>query len=188
VGARSVKKTNYLVTPLERVLGRSIQIAISAAPRRVLVAFGGVAVALGLLLAVEALRLADIERIGTAYENRVTAIAARVERAKAVQRDVEHLRAFDARISSMRRSGDMSANEFAMFGNALPVDVWLTAVHSEGRALALDGEGRTLTSIASAVAALERLPQYAAARLVSLHTQGPGSVEMSYTIVLEHRR
>lgn len=183
-----MKRTNYLVTPLERIVGRPIRVAISPAPRRVLIAFGGVAVALGLLLAVEAARLADVERIGAGYANRVTAMAARVEQAQAMQRDVEHLRWFDARISSIRRTGDISANEFATFGNALPVEVWLTAVHGDGRTLALDGGGRTLTSIASAVAALQRLPQYAAARLVSLRTQGPGRAEMSYSIVLEHRR
>jgi hypothetical protein len=183
-----VKRTNYLVTPLERIVGHPIQIAISPAPRRVLVILGGAAVALGLLLALEAARLAQVERIGTGYANRDAAISARVEQAKAVRRDVEQLRSFDDRISSIRRTGDVTANEFAMFGNALPVDVWLTAVHGDGRALALDGQGRTLTSIASAVGALARLPHYAAARLVSLRTQGPGSTEVSYSIVLERRR
>jgi Tfp pilus assembly protein PilN len=179
---------NYVVTPLERIAGDRLRTTVSPALRRALVALGGAAIALGLLLGTEAMRFTRLERIGSGYASRITAIAARVHQAQAVEHDVAHLRSVNVRIASIRRSGDVGANELAAFGNALPADVWLTAVHRDGQAFAIDGGGRTLSAIASAVDALERLPSYATVRLVSLRAQGSGSAEVSYSIVLERRR
>jgi Tfp pilus assembly protein PilN len=90
-------------------------------------------------------------------------------------------------LASVRRSGDVRANEIAALGNQLPEDVWLTALRKDGDAIDIEGGSGRLNTVAAALAALSRLPQYTEARLVAVHGEAARS-EVTYSIVLERRR
>ncbi|HEX3468902.1 MAG TPA: PilN domain-containing protein [Candidatus Elarobacter sp.] len=182
-----MKRINYLVAPGERLFGGAF--AGLAAPRvRLAVAcIGGALAVLALPAWVESARLHDLERAGAAYEARLDETAIDAARVRRLERDVTRLRALDDGLTSVRRSGDASADEIVTLGNALPDDAWLTTLRRDGDGLDVEGAGDRMRTIAAALAALARLPRYATARLVSAYGAA-GGTKVSYSIVLERRR
>lgn len=182
-----MKRINYLITPSERLFGHALRLAVPRPLRLPLVALAGALAALGLPYCVEMVRLQDLEKVGGAYEMSVAATVLDVRQVRVLERDVARLRVLSDEVASIRRSGDVHANEIAALGNELPTDAWLTALRKDGEALDVEGGGGRLTTVAAAMAALARLPQYSGARLVAVHAEA-ALPEVTYSIVLERRR
>lgn len=178
-----MSRINYLVTPVERLVGNRLRLL--PAFRRPLMALGAALALLGILLGIEATRLDHLHREAAATETRIAALADVVRQVRAVEQDVARLRALGVRIAAIRRSGDIAANEIASVGNALPADVWLTSLRRDGATIAIDGGARSVTAIATALDPLAHLS--GTARLASARMP-PGSRELRYSVVLEPRR
>ncbi len=182
-----MRRINYLIVPSDRIFGNVARHALSPALRPPLVALGALIASLGLLYGIEATRLHHFERAAAAYEAQLTATALEVQRVHRLAADVLRLRALNDEVASIRRSGDIRANEIAALGNDLPSDAWLTALRKDGDALDLEGGGRRLGTVGAAITALARLPQYGGARLVAIHGE-PARAGVTYSIVLERPR
>ena len=142
---------------------------------------------LALPYAVETTRLHQLERVGAALEAHLAAIALEVRRVHGLARDVSKLRSLSDEIGSIRRSGEVGANEVAALGNELPRDAWLTALRRDGEAFDVEGTTQRVSTVAATIAALARLPRYSGARLVAVRGEASGPA-VSYSIVLEQRR
>lgn len=182
-----MRRINYLIAPSERIFGHALRFAVSPPLRLPLIALAGALASLGLPYCVEAARWHHLERAGVAYEMRLAATELDVRQVRRLERDVARLRVMSGEVASIRRSGDVRANEIAALGNQLPSDAWLTALRKDGEALAVEGGGARLSTVAAAIATLARLPQYVGARLVAVHGEA-ARPEVTYSIVLERRR
>jgi len=182
-----VKRINYLITPTERIFGRALRFAVAPRLRPPLVAIAGALASLSVPCCVEMTRLHHLEQTGVEYEMRLASAAIDVRQVHGLEREVTRLRFMSDQLASVRRSGDVRANEIAALGNQLPEDVWLTALRKDGDAIDIEGGSGRLNTVAAALAALSRLPQYAEARLVAVHGEAARS-EVTYSIVLERRR
>jgi len=180
-----VKRINYLITPTERIFGQALRSAGSP-PRLPLVVLVGALASLILPYYVETTRLHYLERAGAEYRMRLAKTAVDVQRVRSLERDVARLRRLSDEVASIRRSGELRANEIAALGNELPRDVWLTALREDGQALDVEGGGGRLSTVAAAIVALARLPQYTGARLVAVRSEAAGP-EVTYAMVLERR-
>ena len=179
-----MKRINYLVAPSERIFGPAFRAAVSRPLRLPLVALGGALASLGLPYCAETARLQQLEHAGAAYQMHIAATALDVGRVRILERDVARLRGLSDELASIRRSGDVRANEIAVLGNQLPGDVWLTALRKDGEALDVEGGSGRLSMVAATIAALARLPQYSGARLVAVRSEA-ARPEVTYSIVLE---
>ncbi len=179
-----MKRFNYAVTPVERLLGTSCPPVIAPLLYAPLCAL---AAALVLLVAggiVQEARVDAAERAAVASRLRLAAADMTVARVQLVRSDVTRLRTLAARITGIRRSGTARASEIAALGNALPADAWLTAVRVERRTLGVEGRATGLGTVAAAMSALARLPAYTGARLVNVR-QDSVRADVTYAIALE---
>ena len=182
-----MKRINYIAAPLERLVGSRIRSALSPELRSPLAALGAALAVLGVLLGVQAARLERLQRVADTTQERVTALAGDLARARAAQSDLVRLRLTIERAVSVRRSGDVAANEIAAIGNALPEGAWLTALRRTDAGTAIDGASSSLQVVAASLELLTHLTGVSAARLASVHGVS-GSDELSYSIVLDARR
>lgn len=182
-----MRRINYIIAPTERIFGYALRPAVTPPLRTPVAAVVGAFMFLALPYAVETTRLHHLERSGAALEAHLAATALEVRRVHGLARDVSKLRSLSDEISSIRRSGEVGANEIAALGNQLPRDAWLTALRRDGAALDVEGITPRVSTVAAAIAALARLPRYTGARLVAVRGEAPGSA-VSYSIVLEPRR
>jgi Tfp pilus assembly protein PilN len=179
-------RINFLIGWSERSIGIALPNTIPPALRLPLVALAAAIGLVVLLFAVQAERLRSVQREGAAFDRRLSALDADVARVHVVERDVLRLRGLTDRISRIRRSGDVRANEIAALGNRLPAGVWLTSLRADRGVLALEGRSERLASVGTAMDALAQLPAYSAARLVTVREE-PARHGVTYSVELEPR-
>jgi Tfp pilus assembly protein PilN len=182
-----VRRINYVVTWSERHLGMALPPAVPATLRAPLAALLCSVAFVAVVWSVQHARLRATQRDGAVLAVRFAATARDVARVRAIQRDVTRLRALAERVDRIRRSGGQRASEIAVVGNALPSDAWLTSLHADHGALALEGRGARLGTVGTAIAELAKLPSYGGARLISAH-EDPARQGVTYAIALEERR
>ncbi|HEY0381347.1 MAG TPA: PilN domain-containing protein [Candidatus Elarobacter sp.] len=181
-----MRRINYLPSWSERHLGIALPPVLAAELRAPLVAFTGSLALCGVLWGVQATRLHGVERDGVAYAAQLAATQLDVARVRALEHDVVRLRALAERVETIRRSGALHANEIAALGNRLPANAWLTSLHADRGALALEGHGARLSAVGTTITALAALPAYRAARLVAIH-EDPQRSGVTYALSLEPR-
>ena len=108
-------------------------------------------------------------------------------RVRAIEGDLARLRRLGERIDTIRRSGPLRAGEIAALGDRLPAGAWLTSLHADRAALALEGRGARIEAVAAAVAGLTQLPSYGGVRLLSVR-EDPAGRGVSYALALDARR
>jgi Tfp pilus assembly protein PilN len=179
-------RINYLVSWSERYAGIAFP-ALAPGLRAPLAAFG---CALALVIvgwAVQHARLAALEDRGAEYQRRLAAATVDLARVHALEAEVVRLRLLGERVDAIRRTGPRRAAEIAALGDRLPAGAWLTSLHADRAALALEGRSRRIEVVAAAVAALTHLPAYNGARLLSVR-EDPAGHGVSYALALDARR
>jgi Tfp pilus assembly protein PilN len=182
-----MRRINYLVSWSERHIGVALPRAISPPLRAPLAALMCSIAFVMVVWGVQHARLHAAERDGAELARRLARAEREVAAVRAVERDVTRLRALSERIAWIRGSGTARASQIAVVGNRLPHDAWLTSLHADHGALALEGHGTRLTAVGTAIAGLAQLPSYAGARLISVHDD-PSRAGVTYAIALEPRR
>ena len=181
-----MNRVNYLLTWSERHAG--ITLPTLAPPLRAPLGVFGCALALVIVVwAVQHARLASLEARGADYAHKLAAAGAAMARVRAVEADVARLRILGERIDAIRRTGPLRAGEIAALGDRLPDGAWLTSLHADRAALALEGRGARIESVAAAVAGLTRLPAYGGVRLLSVRDD-PAGRGVSYALAVDARR
>jgi len=180
-----VRRVNYAPAAATRELGAR---AFAALPslRVPLVALGVALLCAATLWAVEDGRLRRIAAARDANAAQLTALEPAAARARATARDVTQLRAAEARLDDVARSGARQANEVAALGNALPPDVWLASLRWDHDALAVEGHAARVSAVAATLRRLALLRSYAAVRLTSARTERPRA-GVAYALALDRR-
>ncbi|MEA2784507.1 MAG: hypothetical protein QOF71_611 [Candidatus Eremiobacteraeota bacterium] len=178
-----MRRINYLPSWSERHIGLTLP-AVAGELRAPFAALAGAIALAAALWAIQQTRLHAAERDGAAYAERLVETQLDVARVRAVEHDVERLRALRERVDTIRRSGAMRANEIAALGNRLPPDTWLSSVRADRGTLAVEGHGTRLAAVSSAIASLAALPAYRTARLVAVH-EDPARGGVTYALSLE---
>lgn len=177
---------NYLVSPWERLFGIAPPSSIAPHLRLPLFALVAAVVLVGISWAVQDVRLRAARADGDALTVRLAALDGEVARTRTLQRGIERLRALDAHLAEIRRSGAARASTIAALGNELPHDAWLTSVRVEHGAIEVEGRGARLATVGAAMRALAKLPAFAAARLLAVHGDA-AHASVTYAIALEAR-
>ena len=178
---------NYLIGWTERHAGVTLGSAFAPALRGPLIALACAFAVVFVSWALQRTRLADADARSAEYTRRAAAIATDVARVRAVEREVAQLRTLALRAGAIRRSGAQRASEIAALGNRLPSDAWLTSVRADRTALALEGRGERIETVAAALTGLARLPPYTGARLLSVR-EDPVGRGVTYALALDARR
>jgi Tfp pilus assembly protein PilN len=179
-----VKRINYLVTRSERLFGVALPRTVAVRLRRPLSGLAGALLLVGVLHAVQHLRLADVAHTAALDAERLAATDVALRRVQAVENDVVRLRALVRRVDDIQRSGARHAAAIAAIGNRVPGDAWLSAIRAEHRGFALEGRGARLSAVAATMAALATLPAARGARLLDVHGDRD-QVGVTYAIALE---
>ncbi|MDB5072723.1 MAG: hypothetical protein JWM87_3834 [Candidatus Eremiobacteraeota bacterium] len=182
-----MRRINYLVTWSERRIGLALPPAIPPALRAPLAALLCSIAFIAVVWGVQHARLRAAERDGAELARQLARSEREIATIRAIERDVTRLRTLAERIATVRGSGTARASQIAVIGNRLPHDAWLTSLHADHAALALEGRGARLGAVAAAIAGLAQLPSYTGARLVSVHDD-PSRTGVTYAIALEQRR
>ena len=180
-------RMNYLVHPLERIAGVPLPHALPRAMRGPLLALASALAFTTVLHIVEAQRLHDVQVAAARVARALAETTPAVERIRALQRDVERLRARSAADDALRRSGTDAANAIARIANALPDGTWLTSLRVDPATIALDGRAARVDGVATALESLATLREARSARLLSARAEHAGG-EVSYAIVLDRVR
>jgi Tfp pilus assembly protein PilN len=181
-----VTRTNYLLTWTERHAGIALP-AFAPALRRPLGVLACAVALVAVAWAIQHARLVTLEARGAEYAERLATAGIALARVRAVETDLARLRALHERIGTIRRSGPLRAGEIAALGDRLPDGAWLTSLRADRTALALEGRGARIETVAAAVANLTRLPAYGGARLLSVRDD-PAGHGVSYALALDPRR
>jgi Tfp pilus assembly protein PilN len=182
-----MRRINYLVTWSERHIGLALPPAIPPTLRAPLAALLCSIAFVAVVWGVQSARLRAAERDGAELARQLARSEREVAAVHAIERDAMRLRTLAERIATVRGSGTVRATEIAVIGNRLPRDAWLTSLHADHGALALEGRGARLSAVGAAIAELAQLPSYAGARLISVH-EHPTRMGVTYAIALEARR
>jgi hypothetical protein len=182
-----MKRFNYAITPAERLFGFSLPTAIAPRLRAPLAAVTAAFALTATTGGIEEVRFHAADRAAAESHARLAAAEIPIAQVQAVRNDVVRLRALAAHLEQARLSGTARANEIAALGNALPPDAWLTAVHVERRTLGLEGRAARVATVATAMAALGRLPAYAGARLLNVRDDA-ARAGVTYAITLDTTR
>lgn len=182
-----MRRINYIVTWSERHAGVALPTTIAPALRAPLAALASSIAFVIVVWGIQHVRLDAADRDAGTLGRRLAAAERDVARVRAVERDVARLRALGDRVAMFRRSGALRAGEIAAIGNQLPADAWLTSLHADRNAVALEGGSVRLAAVGMTIAGLARLPAYAGARLISVHDD-PATSGVTYAIALEPRR
>lgn len=180
-----MKRINYVPSWSERHIGMVLP-AITVSLRVPLIALASALALAGVLWVVEATRLRAAEHAGAAYAEQLAATQLEVGRVRAIERDVERLRALGDRVDTIRRSGALRANEIAALGNRLPADAWLSSLRADRGTLVVEGRGTRLAAVGTVIGSLATLPAYRSARLVAVH-EDPARSGVTYALALEPR-
>ena len=160
---------------------------LPASIRRPLLAIVAAVALVGLLWAVEELRLRDAQQDGARFAARAAGAATAAGRVRAVAREVERLRGLTGRIDAMRASGSRDADNIAAIGNGIPSDAWLSNLRVDRGAYTIDGRTTRLATVSATMSALAALPPFAGARLLAVR-RNAGRDDVTYTIALEPRQ
>jgi Tfp pilus assembly protein PilN len=179
-------RINYLLSWSERHTGIALP-AFAPALRVPLGVFACAVTLVFVLWAVQHARLASLESRGADDARRLAAAEVDLGRVRAVERDVARFHLLGERIDAIRHSGPLHAGEIAALGDRLPAGAWLTSLHADRAALALEGRAARIEAVAAAVAALTELPSYSGAHLLSVR-EDPAGRGVSYALALEARR
>lgn len=182
-----MRRINYLVTWSERHTGWAFPAALPPALRAPLAALLCAIAFVTVVWGVQHERLRAAERDGAQLARQLATSEREVAAVRAIERDVARLHALAQRIASVRGSGTARASEIAVIGNRLPHDAWLTSLHADHGALALEGRSARLSAVGAAIAGLAQLPSYGGARLISVHDD-PSRAGVTYAVTLEARR
>jgi len=179
-----VNRINYVVHPLERALARPLPQGIARSLRAPLLVLGVATAFVAVLHAVEAARLRDARDRAARAALALAQVQPALTRVRAVERDVERVRAAEDADDALRRTGTDAANEIARIANALPDDAFLTSIRLEPATIGLDGRARGVDAVATTLAALSRVATARRARLVSARAE-PASESVAYTVAVE---
>jgi Tfp pilus assembly protein PilN len=182
-----MKRTNYLVTRSERLVGVALPRTAPARLRGPLAALLGSLALVGALDGVQVTRLASTAHEGRLAADRLAAGEGAVLRVRAVENDVVRLRGLVQRVTEIRRSGPAQAGALAALGNGVPADAWLASIRVEHGGYTVEGRGARLSAVGTTMAALASVPAAGAARLLDVHDRADRS-GVSYAISLEKRQ
>jgi Tfp pilus assembly protein PilN len=133
----------------EGAAGRFVR--VPAHMRMPLLAFAAaVAIACG-AWGIESQRLHQALASEAGYESSARRAELRVEALRLSAAQVGRRLSLDRRVRSIRESGTGQARRIAELGNALPQDVWLTAVREDDTGIALEGGASNLAALGRAV-------------------------------------
>lgn len=177
-----VMRVNYIVHPLERVVGTTP--SIPARLRAPLLALMAVSMIVVTLSAVQMVRLGSVQHRGAELRTLQRLAQTRVDRLQTLQHEVDLLRRNAKAVGTIRRSGAVRADELARLGNGVPAGAWISAVRLQQRDVAIEGRGTGLREIGATMASLGRLPGFHAARLLDVRRTAERDA-VTYTIGLE---
>ena len=164
-----MKRVNDAGSAFERLTGIS-PAALPRAVRVPLAALGVTMIGAGFCWGVEEARIDAALRSAEAYTARAQALDPPADRARAAAADVARLQNVARAVRDVVASGGRSAARIARIGNALPDDVWLSAIRADDGAVSLEGRALHVEGVAAAVAALGRLDASTSVRLRSVRS------------------
>jgi Tfp pilus assembly protein PilN len=177
-------RTNYLISPWERLFGFTPRITIPRAMRGPLVAFLCSLALIGILAGVQQARLSRAIDEMQGLTQRLAREDSAARRVDALDAEVRRLRAIDTEVERIVRSGSEDASAIAAIGNEIPAGAWLSSIRRERDGYALEGRSHRVAAVGTTLAALAALPTAGHARLISIQ-EAPSRHGVSYAIVLE---
>jgi Tfp pilus assembly protein PilN len=168
-----VIRHNYRQSLLERSAHFLPGLTLTGSLRRLLAAIGCALVLVAAGWAVEAQRVARLDRdLGVMHE-RARSAAADARRAQQLAVAVRRASALEERVARAHRLAIASTNAVAEIGNVLPAQTWLTNVAAApSGTITIAGRSAHVTEIGTALHAIARLDPLADTRLISISATG----------------